>query len=169
RWPADRWAAVARAERARGRTVVVTGGAGESRLVAEVVLRAGLRRRANLAGRTDLLGLAALVAMSGRVVCGDTGVAHLATALRTPSVVLFGPVGPDAWGPPRERPWHVALWAGQHGDPHGDVPDPGLLALAVGDVSAELAELPARKSFAAPAPGQPNWEANDRRERHALG
>ncbi len=66
-----------------------------------------------LAGRTDLVELAAAVAAAGRVVCGDTGVAHLATALGTPSVVLFGPTSPARWGPPADRPQHRVLWAGR--------------------------------------------------------
>jgi ADP-heptose:LPS heptosyltransferase len=142
RWPAERFAAVARAEHAAGREVVVTGGPGESELAAAVVAAAGVPPRAHRAGRTDLLALAATVAAAGRVVCGDTGVAHLATAMGTPSVVLFGPVSPAGWGPPAERPWHRALWAGGRGDPHGDEPDPGLLEIGVADVLEALAGLP---------------------------
>lgn len=93
-----------------------------------------------VAGR-DLRGLASLVAVAARVVCGDTGVAHLATALGTPSVVLFGPVPPGEWGPPPDRPWHVALWAGRHGDPHGRTADPGLLDISVADVLRALGGL----------------------------
>jgi hypothetical protein len=36
---------------------------------------------------------------TNRVVCGDTGVAHVASALGTPSVVLFGPTDPAGSGP----------------------------------------------------------------------
>jgi ADP-heptose:LPS heptosyltransferase len=140
-WPLDRFAAVARTERAAGRTVIVTGGRHERLLGESLADLAGLPRHAVVAGRTELLGLAALVAVAGRVVCGDTGVAHLATALRTPSVVLFGPVSPASWGPPADRPWHRALWAGRTGDPHADRPDPGLLEIQVGDVLHALAEL----------------------------
>jgi ADP-heptose:LPS heptosyltransferase len=75
-------------------------------------------------------------------VCGDTGVAHLATALGTPSVVLFGPTAPARWGPPPDRPIHRVLWAGAEGDPHADRPDPGLLRIGVDDVLVELADLP---------------------------
>ena len=75
------------------------------------------------------------------MVCGDTGVAHLATALGTPSVVLFGPTAPARWGPPRERPIHRVLWAGRSGDPHAAEPDPGLLAIAPQMVIDELATL----------------------------
>jgi ADP-heptose:LPS heptosyltransferase len=142
RWPAARWAQVARAERAAGRRVVLTGSPGEAPLAAGIARAAGLPPSAVLAGRTDLLGLAATVAAAGRVACGDTGVAHLATALRVPSVVLFGPTPPAWWGPPPGRPWHRALWAGRRGDPHAAAPDPGLLEIAVEDVAGALAALP---------------------------
>ena len=143
RWPPERWAAVAAAEAAAGRRVVVTGGPGEVDLARQVAEGANLPDGAVLAGGTDLEGLAAVVGAAGRVVCGDTGVAHLATALRTPSVVLFGPEPPSRWGPPPERPWHRALWTGRRGDPHGRTPDRGLLQIAVDDVLAALADLAA--------------------------
>lgn len=141
-WPAERWAAVARAELENGRAVVVTGGAEELDLARRITRQAGLPESAVYAGRTGLVELAAIVAATGRVVCGDTGVAHLATALRTPSVVLFGPTSPAEWGPPPDRPWHRALWTGSTGDPHADTPDPGLLALCVEDVLEALDNLP---------------------------
>jgi ADP-heptose:LPS heptosyltransferase len=90
-----------------------------------------------------VLTIGRLVAAADRVVCGDTGIAHLATALRTPSVVLFGPTSPALWGPPPDRPWHRALWAGTSGDPHGQHPDPGLLAINVSQVTEALSGLPA--------------------------
>jgi ADP-heptose:LPS heptosyltransferase len=145
RWPAPRFAAVARAERAAGRRVVVTGGAPESGLAGRVARAAGLEAADVLAGRTTLLELAAVVAAAGRVVCGDTGVAHLATAFGTPSILLFGPTPPDQWGPPRDpqsQEWHRVLWAGHRGDPHGAAPDPGLLAITVDDVCETLQALP---------------------------
>jgi uncharacterized protein YjbJ (UPF0337 family) len=136
RWPADRWAAVARAERAAGHRVVVTGSAGERALAQRVARGAGIDDGDVLAGRTDLLELAALVASARRVLCGDTGVGHLATAFGVPSVLLFGPTPPSEWGPPPERERHVVLHRGGRGDPHADTPDPGLLSIAVGDVLA---------------------------------
>jgi ADP-heptose:LPS heptosyltransferase len=134
-----------------GREVVVTGSAGEVRLARQVTELAGLPPGASLAGGGDLLALARTVAAAGRVVCGDTGVAHLATALGTPSVVLFGPVPPSEWGPPPDRPWHLALWVGSRGDPHGLRPDPGLLQISVGEVLEALARLPARPARGVPA------------------
>lgn len=138
RWPVDRFAAVARALAAR-RDVVVTGSAAERDLAETVATGAGLPADRVLAGRTDLAGLASLVAGADLVVSGDTGVAHLASAWSRPSVVLFGPTPPTAWGPPA-RPWHVVLWhpgeggPWQRGDPHGRVVDPRLLAVGVPEV-----------------------------------
>lgn len=155
RWPVERWAAVARHERGRGRDVVVTGGPDEGGLADAVARFAGVDAANVLAGRTSVVVLAALVAAAGRVVCGDTGVAHLASAFSTPSVVLFGPTAPARWGPP-PSPRHVALWAGRSGDPHGDAPDPGLLSIGVDAVRAALDGLPDRHAATArdhaPAP-----------------
>jgi ADP-heptose:LPS heptosyltransferase len=151
RWPAERFAAVARAERAADRRVVVTGSAAEQALAQRVARGAGLDADAVLAGRTDLIELAALVAAAGRVVCGDTGVAHLATAFATPSVVLFGPTPPRLWGPPApptppiDGP-HQVLWAGRRGDPHGADADPGLLEIPVDAVLDALTTLPSGRA-----------------------
>lgn len=151
RWPAERWAGVARAERAAGRAVLLTGGPAERDLAAWIATRAGLPCDSVVAGATDLLRLAALVGAAGSLASGDTGVAHLATALGTPSVTLFGPVAPAAWGPypapPERRRRHAVLWARRPGDPpgdpHADRCDPVLARLEVDDVLTALAALPA--------------------------
>jgi ADP-heptose:LPS heptosyltransferase len=155
RWPPERFASVARAEAAAGRRVAVTGAPEERSLGLAVVRSARLPEGAVLAGRTDLPGLAAAVAAADRLVCGDTGVAHLATALGTPSVVLFGPTSPAEWGPPPDRPWHRALWAGRTGDPHAPSPDPGLLQIGVEEVLAALSEVTPRRGRRSPAPPVP--------------
>ncbi|HEV7493976.1 glycosyltransferase family 9 protein [Baekduia sp.] len=139
RWPAERFAAVAAAQARAGRSVILTGSAAERPLALAVAEHAGLPARCVLAGRTDLAALAAIVAHAGRVVCGDTGVAHLATAFGIRSVVLFGPTSPATWGPPAERAQHRVLWRGSIGDPHADRPDPGLLAIEPAHVIQELA------------------------------
>ena len=148
RWPAERYAALARAELAAGRRVVLTGGPGERALADEVASLAGIDAAAVYAERTDLRALAALVGAAGRVVCGDTGVAHLATALGTPSVLLFGPTSPAQWGPPPTRTRHRVLWAGTSGDPHGRRPGSGLLSISVDDVLSALAGLDTEKEAA---------------------
>ncbi len=136
RWPAKRYAVVARRLAETGLPVVVTGSCAQRWLASQVAALAGLPQCSVLAGRTSLAQLAALVADASLVVCGDTGVAHLATAYRTPSVVLFGPVSPRHWGPPSQHPQHVALWAGSTGDTFADRPDPGLLRITPADVLA---------------------------------
>ena len=144
RWPVERWVHVARALVRRGERVAITGGPDEVTIATEIAVLAGLPDRSVLAGRTDVLGLMRAVAAADRVVCGDTGVAHLATALGRPSVILFGPTPPAWWGPPEDRPWHRALWAGEVSDPHADVPARGLLAIHARDVLDALADLPSR-------------------------
>jgi ADP-heptose:LPS heptosyltransferase len=134
RWPVDRFAEVARRMQRQGHRVVVTGSRAEAPIAEDVASRAALPADAVLAGRTDLAALAALVAEARLVVAGDTGVAHLASAYGTPSVVLFGPTPPSRWGPPAHGP-HVALWRGTKvGDPWADAPDPALLAIDVDEV-----------------------------------
>ncbi|MEJ5915813.1 glycosyltransferase family 9 protein [Pseudokineococcus sp. 1T1Z-3] len=160
RWPVERWAEVAAAVLAEGDDVVLTGGPGESDLTTRVTAAvrdrgaggvAGHGRLVDLAGRCDLEQLAAVVAAARALVCGDTGVAHLATALRTPSVLLFGPVSPRSWGPAVDVDLHPVLWpaptAGYRGDPHGDAVDPVLARTTSADVLAALGAL-------APRPGR---------------
>jgi ADP-heptose:LPS heptosyltransferase len=141
RWPLDRWSKLARAEQQAGRPVLISGSSAEVELAERIARQAGLSRGAVLAGRTNLRELAGAVAAAGRVVCGDTGVGHLATALGTPSVLLFGPVAPREWGPPPQRPWHRVLWKGRRGDPHADTIHEGLLQIGVGEVVEALREL----------------------------
>ena len=76
--------------------------------------------------------------MASRSRRAISGVAHLATAYRRPSVVLFGPVSPALWGPPR-RPQHVVLWHGDGtGDPWGTELDPALAEVTVDEVTDAL-------------------------------
>jgi ADP-heptose:LPS heptosyltransferase len=138
RWPVDRFAAVARHLADEGHHVVVTGSPGEWALAADVAARARLAADVVLAGRIDVGELAALVAGARLVISGDTGVAHLATAYGTPSVLLFGPMSPSLWGPPPDRPQHRVLWAGPVVDDGCAMPHPGLSALSVSDVLAAV-------------------------------
>jgi ADP-heptose:LPS heptosyltransferase len=131
--------------------VRITGGPAEVALASRVAELAGLGEGAVLAGRTTSLELATVVAAARLVVCGDTGVAHLATAYRRPSVVLFGPVSPALWGPP-PRPQHVVLWHGDGtGDPWGTELDPALARITVDEVVGALDDIAALR--AAPQSG----------------
>ena len=143
RWPAARFAAVARTLAERGHRVVVTGSAGERDIAVRVARDAGLPMRSVLAGRTAVGELAALVAHARLLISGDTGIAHLATAYRTPSVVLFGPMSPERWGPPG-RPYHRAIWHGavaERGDAPGGPIHPALLLIGVDEVLAAAGDV----------------------------
>jgi len=142
RWPVERWIGVARAEQERGRRVIVTGDAHEYDRCMAIARGAGIPPEDLFAGRTDLAQLAGIVASAARVVSGDTGVAHLATAFRVPSVLLFGPTDPAHWGPRIDRHLHRVIWYGQRGDPHGEEIDPSLDRITVHDVLEQLAMLP---------------------------
>jgi ADP-heptose:LPS heptosyltransferase len=137
RWPVDRWRAVAGALVRDGYEVVVTGVAAEAELCAAVAAEPGV---SDCCGLDDLLSLAARVGGASLLVCGDTGVAHLATAIGTPSVLLFGPVSPALWGPRIEVDLHRVLWPengrddGRPGDPHGADLDPRLARTTVEQV-----------------------------------
>lgn len=98
RWPPERFAAVGDALAARGFRIVLTGTSTE-RETADAVAAAMRAQPINAAGETTLGGLAALLERASLLVSNDTGVSHLAAALRTPSVVVFLASDPDRWAP----------------------------------------------------------------------
>ncbi len=102
RWPPEQFAVVADALAARGLRVVLTGTAGERDLTRRVRQAMG-HPAVDLAGRTDLGTVAALLEGARLLVCNDTGVSHLAAALRTPSVVISTGANPQRWAPPDGR------------------------------------------------------------------
>ncbi|MGP3975311.1 glycosyltransferase family 9 protein [Streptomyces sp. 8N114] len=168
-WPPERFAAVARELRARGEEVVITSGPGEGELAAGIAEQAGLPPAAVLGTPAGLpFGtLAPLVAQARVVVVGDTGVAHLASALAAPSVALFGPVSPALWGPPA-RARHRRLWRPypgdgvRAGDPHGAEPDPRLLRITpeeVVEACAALGDPPSLQDADCAAPALPHGAA----------
>lgn len=105
RWPAARFAAVGDAlARRLGASLVLTGGPDEVALVGEVAARL-VAPALRLAGGLSLETLAAVIASLDLFVSNDTGPAHLAQAVGTPSVIVFGPADPRRWAPldPRHR------------------------------------------------------------------
>ena len=87
-WPAERYAAVGDHFAARGARVVLNGTAAEAPLLAQV--RAAMRAPAlDLAGRLSLGGLLGLLARARLLISNDTGTAHLARAIGTPTVTVF--------------------------------------------------------------------------------
>lgn len=98
RWPPERFARVADGLAADGYAVVLTGTSGEKALCAAVA--AAMQNEAtDFCGRTSLGALACLVAKACLVVCNDTGMSHIAAAMRTPSVVACCGADPQRWRP----------------------------------------------------------------------
>ncbi|HEY4099415.1 MAG TPA: glycosyltransferase family 9 protein [Gemmatimonadales bacterium] len=89
RWPARHWLSLAHRIGAR-RDIVVLGGP-RDRDIATAIVAAANGRAASAAGEFSLDGSAALIARSAELVAGDTGLLHLATAVGTPVVGLYGP------------------------------------------------------------------------------
>jgi ADP-heptose:LPS heptosyltransferase len=98
RWPAERFGEVASFLReVRGLRSVVLWGPGDEALADAVVQAAGgAARRAPPTGIGDLLALSRVAALC---VSGDTGPAHLAGAVGTPVVGIYGPTDPERNGP----------------------------------------------------------------------
>lgn len=133
-WPGDRFATVSARLREAGHRVVFTGGPAERPRALEVAAAAGFGDEVVLAGAQPLRDFAALIADARLVVSADTGAAHLATAYRRPSVVLFGPAPPEEWGPPPGP--HVVLTKRElrRGDTFAQDADPALLGVSVQEV-----------------------------------
>ncbi len=106
-WEPEAFAYVADVIAVHGLDVVLTGTAGE-RETARAVARASSAPLVDLAGRTSLGGLAALLAGARLLVSNDTGVSHLAAALAVPSVVVVTTSDPGRWAP-LDRELHRAV------------------------------------------------------------
>jgi ADP-heptose:LPS heptosyltransferase len=98
RWPPERFAAVADELADAVRHIVITGSEDEQELAGRVQ-RAMRCPALNLAGRTRLGSLAALIAGSRLLLCNDTGVSHVAAALGTSSVVISSGTDARRWAP----------------------------------------------------------------------
>lgn len=106
RWPPERFAVVARQLSARGVASVVTWGGNQERAWAEAIVT-GSKEAAVLAPPTSLVQLAALLRRARLFVGSDTGPLHLAAAVGTPCVALFGASEAAACGP--YGPGHLRL------------------------------------------------------------
>jgi lipopolysaccharide heptosyltransferase II len=98
RWPAERFAQVAAALTRDGWQVALTGSASEASITASIAVTPGVDA-VDLTGKTSLGGLAALVARARLIVCNDTGLSHVAAAMRTKSVVIASGSDTRRWAP----------------------------------------------------------------------
>lgn len=99
RWAIERFAAVGNQLVDQGADLVLVGGPVDSGLLSE--LQRLLKRPAlvNLS-RQPLSVMAAVLAEVDLLLASDSGPVHIATALKTKTLVLFGPTSPIRWGPP---------------------------------------------------------------------
>ena len=95
RWPAAAYAALTRKLVAAGLAVWVLGGPDEKPLAAEIVGDTSAR---DLTGR-DLRDAILALASASAAVSNDSGLLHVAAALGTPSIGIFGPTSPWHWAP----------------------------------------------------------------------
>ena len=103
-WPAERFSALSERLTADsgplpGARIAVFAGPGE-RATAERVLDAlPVQRRIDLAGKLDLLTAAACLERAAMFIGNDSGLMHLAAAMQTPTLGLFGPSREEHYGP----------------------------------------------------------------------
>jgi lipopolysaccharide heptosyltransferase II len=90
RWPLRHWHTLIGQLIRQGRDIVVVGGVGDQPVAAALTANnpTGV---ISAAGRFGLQGTGALLQRAVALVSGDTGVMHMATAVGTPVVALFGP------------------------------------------------------------------------------
>jgi len=110
RWPAERYAVIVERLLERGYSVLLLGGADDKPLVAAITAAGASqpqpapdgRRRGRLldmSGRTSFSQLGALLERCRLFLGNDTGPMHLAVAVGTPVVAVFGPSQPAIYGP----------------------------------------------------------------------
>jgi len=105
-WAPRKFAQVADAIAAKGVVIIFTG-TNEEHSAVERVRKKMDAPSINLAGRTGLGVLGALIGQASLLVSNDTGVSHIAAAMGTPSVVIFLTSDPARWAPLDRELHHV--------------------------------------------------------------
>jgi lipopolysaccharide heptosyltransferase II len=103
RWPPERYAELALMLAREGAGIVVLGGPGDGPAASVIAGVLSHHRHVNLATRCRLAEAAAVVSLSDVYVSADSGVLHLACAVGTPTVHLFGPGVHSKWGPQGQK------------------------------------------------------------------
>jgi len=98
RWPTDRWLDVAMELDSSGQSLVFVGDKNDAEIVTQIAPKLS-GKSVNLAGKTTLRELASVLASCDLLVTGDTGPMHLAVAVGTPVIALFGATDPVRHGP----------------------------------------------------------------------
>ena len=98
RWPLANWVEVARSLTQRGQSVVFVGDRTDAETVAQITPKLSANF-VSLAGKTTLRELASVLAACDLLVSGDSGPMHLAVAVGTPTIAIFGATNPARHGP----------------------------------------------------------------------
>jgi predicted lipopolysaccharide heptosyltransferase III len=100
-WDAARWAEVINhfSRNNEFELVLTSGPSADEQAHIMAITKRTLRKVNDLAGKTDLLTLAALIGQAQLLVTVDSAPVHLAAATHTPQVILFGPTNPFHWRP----------------------------------------------------------------------
>lgn len=98
-WPHERFAELADRLASDYGCQVLIGGSREDEALARQIQEAAKSRPISMAGQATLKEFAAIAKRAALFVGNDSGAMHIAAAVGTPMVVLFGPSNPDEWGP----------------------------------------------------------------------
>ena len=102
KWGDDKFVELARLLLDEGKQLIVIGGKGE-KLVGDEIASLAKDRVINLAGKTTLAEAAEVIANCALLIGNDSAPIHLATAVGTPSVVIYGPTVKEfGFAPPKE-------------------------------------------------------------------
>lgn len=99
-WPRESWIVLGRYFKEQGYEIFITGGHQDASASEELARVVG---GTSLAGKTPLPLLAHYLKKTACLITIDTGVMHLAAALKTPLIALFGPTSAHRWGPLSEK------------------------------------------------------------------
>jgi len=98
-WPPDRYAELADRLTSQYDCRVLIGGSHQDIDLAEQIRQIAKSKPIVMAGRTTIKQFAAIAKKSALFVGSDSGAMHIASAVGTPVVALFGPSNPREWGP----------------------------------------------------------------------
>lgn len=129
KWPVSCWGALAQKLAEKQIYTVISGAPSEADMGREIRALSSSPYTVDLIGQTSLLELAALDEMAALHISCDTGPLHIANAMQTPLIALFGPTLPDRSGP--------------YGNPRADV----LLADDPGKETTDMSTIPVESVF----------------------
>lgn len=141
RWPAERFAAAARILKDRLNCNIVALGSSGERELCETVMRGIGPDSLNLAGRTMLTELAAVLAQCRLALTNDSGGMHLAAAMGVPVVAVFGITDPARTGPLGASARVLQASAQRNRDIRRDSPEARASLLSISPEQAAAAAL----------------------------